>query len=87
MDAIECGIVKLPRVPVADNVPGGDTPKFRNLWDHIGKKLPKLDFVRFWVQVQTQKMSVVATNSRASSRGFATPPMSSTSSHLRRWDQ
>jgi type III restriction enzyme len=41
MDAIECGIVKLPRVPVADNVPGGDTPKFRNLWEHIGKKLPK----------------------------------------------
>ena len=24
MDAIECGIVKLPRVPVADNIPGGD---------------------------------------------------------------
>lgn len=41
MDAIECGIVKLPRVPVADNVPGGDTPMFRNLWEHIGKKLPK----------------------------------------------
>lgn len=41
MDAIECGIVKLPRVPIADNVPGGDTPKFRNLWEHIGKKLPK----------------------------------------------
>ena len=41
MDAIECGIVKLPRVPIADNVPGGDTPKFRNLWDYIGKKLPK----------------------------------------------
>ena len=41
MDAIECGIVKLPRVPVADNVPGGDTPKFRNLWEDIGKKMPK----------------------------------------------
>jgi type III restriction enzyme len=41
MDAIECGIVKLPRVPVADNVPGGDTPMFRNLWEHIGKKMPK----------------------------------------------
>lgn len=27
MDAIECGIVKLPRVPVADNIPGGGTPK------------------------------------------------------------
>ena len=38
MDAIECGIVKLPRVPVADNIPGGDMPKFRNLWDHIGKR-------------------------------------------------
>ena len=41
MDAIECGIVKLPRVPVADNNPTGDMPTFRNLWDHIGKKLPK----------------------------------------------
>ena len=41
MDAIECGIVKLPRVPVADNIPGADAPKFRNLWDHIGKRMPK----------------------------------------------
>ena len=28
MDAIECGIVKLPRVPVADNVPSADMPRF-----------------------------------------------------------
>ena len=41
MDAIECGIVKLPRVPVADNIPGEDMPRFRNLWEHIGKKMPK----------------------------------------------
>ncbi len=41
MDAIECGIVKLPRVPVADNIPGEDVPVFRNLWEHIGKKMPK----------------------------------------------
>ena len=41
MDAIECGIVKLPRVPVADNIPGGDMPQFRNLWEHIGKDMPK----------------------------------------------
>ena len=41
MDAIECGIVKLPRVPVADNIPGADVPKFRNLWEHIGKDMPK----------------------------------------------
>lgn len=41
MDAIECGIVKLPRVPVADNIPGNDMPKFRNLWEHIRKRMPK----------------------------------------------
>jgi type III restriction enzyme len=39
MDAIECGIVKLPRVPVSDNIPGGEVPMFRNLWDHVGSKL------------------------------------------------
>ena len=41
MDAIECGIVKLPRVPVADNIPGGDTPRFRNLWEHIRARMPR----------------------------------------------
>jgi len=41
MDAIECGIVKLPRVPVSDNVPNEDMPKLRNLWEHIRKKMPK----------------------------------------------
>lgn len=41
MDAIECGIVKLPRVPVADNIPGGEMPRFRNLWEHIRKQMPK----------------------------------------------
>ena len=41
MDAIECGIVKLPRVPVADNIPGNDMPMFRNLWEHIRSKMPK----------------------------------------------
>ena len=41
MDAIECGIVKLPRVPIADNIPGNDMPMFRNLWEHIRAKMPK----------------------------------------------
>ncbi|TVQ95480.1 MAG: restriction endonuclease [Spirochaetaceae bacterium] len=41
MDAIECGIVKLPRVPVAENVTGNDMPVYRNLWEHIGKEMPK----------------------------------------------
>ncbi len=41
MDAIECGIVKLPRVPIADNITGGDMPKYRELWKHVGPKMPK----------------------------------------------
>jgi type III restriction enzyme len=41
MDAIECGIVKLPRVPVADNIPGAEVPIFRNLWENISKDMPK----------------------------------------------
>lgn len=41
MDAIECGIVKLPRVPVADNIPGAEVPKFRDLWANIRSKMPK----------------------------------------------
>ena len=41
MDAIECGIVKLPRVPVADNIPSGEMPTFRNLWEHIGTRMPR----------------------------------------------
>lgn len=41
MDAIECGIVKLPRVPVAENIPGNEMPTFRNLWENIRKDMPK----------------------------------------------
>jgi len=41
MDAIECGIVKLPRVPVADNIPGNEMPMYRNLWENIRKDMPK----------------------------------------------
>ena len=41
MDAIESGIVKLPRVPVADNIPGSEMPTYRELWKHIGRKMPK----------------------------------------------
>jgi type III restriction enzyme len=41
MDAIECGIVKLPRVPVAENITGNEMPVYRELWKHIGKDMPK----------------------------------------------
>jgi type III restriction enzyme len=41
MDAIESGIVKVPRVSVSNNIPSGDMSIFRNLWHHIGKLMPK----------------------------------------------
>jgi type III restriction enzyme len=41
MDAIECGIVKLPRVPVTDNISNAEVPIFRNLWENIRKDMPK----------------------------------------------
>jgi type III restriction enzyme len=44
LDAIECGIVKLPRVPVDDNLAKGDMPIYRNLWQVMkdrGRSLPR----------------------------------------------
>ena len=61
MDAIECGIVKLPRVPVAQNITGDELPVFRNLWEHIRKDMPKkgrgqsddLDPLKLPIRLQT----------------------------------
>lgn len=40
MDAIECGIVKLPRVPIADNIADGERVMYRNLWPTIRQRMP-----------------------------------------------
>src|SRR3989338_4742578 len=41
IDAIEAGIVKVPRVPVADDSMTGDQPTYRDLWLRIREHLPK----------------------------------------------
>jgi type III restriction enzyme len=41
IDAIESGIVKVPRVPVADDSMTGDQPTYRDLWLRIREDLPK----------------------------------------------
>lgn len=41
IDAIEAGIVKVPRVPVADNSMTGAQPTYRDLWLRIREHLPK----------------------------------------------
>jgi type III restriction enzyme len=61
MDAIECGIVKLPRVPVAENIPGNEMPMFRDLWENIRRDMPKkgrgqgeeLDPLKLPIRLQT----------------------------------
>ena len=41
IDAIECGIAKVPRVPVADDTMRSD-PIYRRLWDTVRPKLTKI---------------------------------------------
>lgn len=41
IDAIEAGIVKVPRVPVADDAMTGEQPTYRDLWLRIREQLPK----------------------------------------------
>jgi type III restriction enzyme len=41
IDAIECGIVKVPRVPVSDDSMTGEQPTYRHLWLRIREHLPK----------------------------------------------
>jgi len=41
IDAIECGIVKVPRVPVADDSMTSELPTYRNIWALIRDHLPK----------------------------------------------
>jgi len=86
MDAIECGIVKLPRVPVADNIPGNEMPKFRNLWEHIRKRMPKkgrgksnaLDPLSIPVELQTALEALYGHYEKTfhlwQERGIKTPP-------------
>jgi type III restriction enzyme len=41
IDAIESGIVKVPRVPVDDNQMSGTLPTYRQLWEKIRADLPR----------------------------------------------
>ncbi len=41
IDAIEAGIVKVPRVPIQDNAGDGIQPTYRDLWNRIKDDLPR----------------------------------------------
>jgi type III restriction enzyme len=86
MDAIECGIVKLPRVPVAENIPGDELPMFRNLWENIRKDMPKkgrgsgdeLDPLKLPTRLQTAIQALYGhyekTHKLWADRGIKVPP-------------
>lgn len=41
MDALECGIVKLPRIPITDSAKASEEwPVFRRLWENIRRDMP-----------------------------------------------
>jgi len=86
MDAIECGIVKLPRVPVAENIPGDEMPVYRNLWENIRKDMPKkgrgsgddLDPLRLPTKLQTALQALYGHYEKTfhlwESKGIKVPP-------------
>lgn len=42
LDALECGVVKIPRLPIeSDTISQDEDPEFRNLWLHVRDDLPK----------------------------------------------
>ena len=64
LDAIECGIARMPRAPFADSLPSGDMPIYRNLSQVLkerGCSLPRrgvskagdLDPLKFPPELQT----------------------------------
>ncbi len=42
LDALECGVVKIPRLPIdSDTIRKEEAPEFRDLWLHVRDHLPK----------------------------------------------
>jgi type III restriction enzyme len=86
MDAIECGIVKLPRVPVSENIPGDEMPLYRNLWENIRKDMPRkgrgqgeeLDPEKLPIKLQTALQALYGhyekTHELWQQSGIAVPP-------------
>jgi len=46
IDAIESGIVKIPRLPVADDAAQGDLPTYRSLWTYIKDSLSRKQTIK-----------------------------------------
>lgn len=91
IDAIEAGIVKVPRVPVADDSMTGEQPTYRDLWlrirDHLPKKGRKTDQVggrrNFLSNCKGHCLVSTATTRSIIASGSRTARLMSEESHLR----
>ena len=87
IDAIESGIVKVPRVPVSDNAMIADQPVYRDLWSQIKDELPKkskagvtmeprnsLPYYRAHSKVSMETIRNIISDGKANPQG-QTPPV------------
>jgi type III restriction enzyme len=87
MDAIESGIVKVPRVPVSDDSMTGTGPMYRDLWTRIREDLPrkglkdidKLDPEKIPIELEGALLTLYADYARSfddwHKAGIGTPPV------------
>src|SRR5579885_224740 len=87
IDAIESGIVKVPRVPVSDDRMVGPLPTYRHLWPHVRDALPKKGFKteavsgepKLPAELEGALRSLYGNYEQAyrrwEERGFGTPPV------------
>lgn len=61
-DAIECGIVKLPRVPVAQNLTSDESLVNRNLWEKIRNDMPKVSRGKNAAPLNPEMLPMLLTN-------------------------
>lgn len=80
IDAIESGIVKVPRVPVADDAVIGEQPTYRNLWLRIRENLPRKGR-------STEDLGKVEPNLPAELEGALQSLYSNYEKYYRRWEQ
>jgi type III restriction enzyme len=87
MDAIESGIVKVPRVPVSDDSMTGSGPMYRDLWTRIREDLPrkglkdidKLDPEKIPIELEGALLTLYTDYARSfddwHKAGIGTPPV------------
>ena len=80
IDAIESGIVKVPRVPVSDDSVTGEQPTYRDLWLRIRENLPRKSRT-------TESLAAVEPNLPAELEGALQSLYGNYEKYYRKWEQ